>query len=161
MHGWFAGLVPEAPAAVLDVGAGSGRDAAWLTARGLEVVAAEPSAAMREEGRRCHADPRITWVEDHLPALEAVHRLGVAFDLVLLSAVWQRLAPTERPRARMQYRPGSSGRRPLRQEPSSGCQGVKAWRRARTASGEDMGRALRLRGSTGAEPAGTAVYPCI
>jgi protein-L-isoaspartate O-methyltransferase len=39
--------LPAPPARVLDVGAGSGRDAAWLTSLGLEVVAVEPSVALR------------------------------------------------------------------------------------------------------------------
>ena len=38
VHGWLVDLLPIAPALVLDVGAGTGRDAAWLASRGLEVV---------------------------------------------------------------------------------------------------------------------------
>lgn len=83
----------------LDIGAGSGRDAAWLVTRGYQVVAVEPAAAMREEGKRRHADPRIRWLDDRLPALNATHGLGLSFDLILLSAVWQHVAPTDRPRA--------------------------------------------------------------
>jgi hypothetical protein len=40
-------LIPATPGAVLDVGAGSGRDARWFAARGWDVVAVEPSAALR------------------------------------------------------------------------------------------------------------------
>ena len=47
VHGWLVDLLPSAPALVLDVGAGTGRDAAWLASRGLEVTAVEPSGAMR------------------------------------------------------------------------------------------------------------------
>ena len=36
----------------LDVGAGSGRDAAWLASLGYEVVAAEPAAGMRREASK-------------------------------------------------------------------------------------------------------------
>src|SRR5688572_27986855 len=72
----------------LDVGAGSGRDAAWLASLGYEVVAAEPAAGMRLEAQRRHPDPRIRWLDDRLPDLSGVHRLGIAFDLILLSAVW-------------------------------------------------------------------------
>lgn len=36
----------------LDVGAGSGRDAAWLASWGYEVVAAEPAAGMRREASK-------------------------------------------------------------------------------------------------------------
>ena len=57
----------------LDVGAGSGRDAAWLVSRGYEVVAVEPSAGMRAEGQRRHSEPVIRWLDDRLPALSSVH----------------------------------------------------------------------------------------
>lgn len=81
----------------LDVGAGTGRDAAWLAAMGFDVVAVEPAAGMRREGVSRHADLR--WVDDRLPDLATVHRLGLAFDVILLGAVWMHLAPRERPRA--------------------------------------------------------------
>lgn len=41
-------LIPVRPGAfALDIGAGTGRDAAWLASLGLEVVAAEPAEGMR------------------------------------------------------------------------------------------------------------------
>ncbi|CAN5502880.1 methyltransferase domain-containing protein [soil metagenome] len=83
----------------LDVGAGAGRDTGWLAGRGYQVVAAEPAAGMRAEGMRRHGGPTIRWLDDRLPALSAVHALGLSFDLILLSAVWQHVAPAERPRA--------------------------------------------------------------
>jgi len=83
----------------LDVGAGSGRDAAWLASLGYEVVAAEPAAGMRLEAQRRHPDPRIRWLDDRLPDLTGVHRLGLAFDLILLSAVWMHVPPGVRARA--------------------------------------------------------------
>lgn len=89
----------SADALALDIGAGSGRDAAWLVAKGYEVVAVEPSAGMRSEGARRHADDKIRWLDDRLPALLRVHELGLAFDLILLSAVWQHIAPNDRERA--------------------------------------------------------------
>lgn len=58
LHGWFAALLPASPALVLDVGAGTSRDAAWLAQLGHDVVAVEPSAALRAEGIPswlCHA----------------------------------------------------------------------------------------------------------
>lgn len=54
---------------------------------------------MREEAQRRHPDARITWLADSLPSLEAVYRLGAAFDVILLSAVWMHVAPAERARA--------------------------------------------------------------
>jgi SAM-dependent methyltransferase len=83
----------------LDVGAGSGRDAAWLASLDYEVVAVEPAAGMRLEAQRRHPDPRIRWLNDSLPNLNAVHRLGLAFDLILLSAVWMHVPPPARARA--------------------------------------------------------------
>ncbi len=81
------------------MGAGSGRDAAWLVSLGYDVVAAEPAHGMRREGQRRHADPRLRWIDDRLPELGAVHRLGLAFDLILLSGVWMHVRPPDRPRA--------------------------------------------------------------
>ena len=99
VHGWLVDLLPAASALVLDVGAGTGRDAAWLVSRGLEVVAVEPSAAMHAEGQRLHPAPAIRWMADALPGLDKVVRLGLSFDLILLSAVWMHVAPTDRARA--------------------------------------------------------------
>ena len=48
INGWLLDLLPKRSAAVLDVGAGSGRDAAWIASLGHDVIAVEPSAAMRE-----------------------------------------------------------------------------------------------------------------
>lgn len=96
VHGWLLNLIPDHPSLVLDVGAGSGRDASWLAALGHKVIAVEPIAAMREEGYRLHPHPKICWIDDRLPALQKVHRLGVTFHFILLSAVWMHIPPTER-----------------------------------------------------------------
>ncbi len=96
---WAADLLPKGRPAILDVGAGSGRDSAWFAAQGADVVAVEPSAAMREEGRRRHPDHKVRWLDDALPGLPRASRLGIGFDLILLSAVWQHVAHSDRPRA--------------------------------------------------------------
>lgn len=96
----YSALLPSgANLLALDVGAGSGRDAAWLSGLGFDVVAAEPSAGMRNAGARYHGDSAIRWLDDRLPALDATHALGLSFDVVLLSAVWQHVAPGDRRRA--------------------------------------------------------------
>ena len=92
-------LFPAAPASVLDIGAGTGRDAAALAAMGHAVVAVEPTAELRAHGQHLHAGVAIEWIDDALPELAAVRALGRRFDLVLLSAVWMHLDETERPRA--------------------------------------------------------------
>ena len=53
LHGWLNGLLPAVPALVLDIGAGTGRDAAWFAGLGHDVVAVEPAAAMRAEAPDC------------------------------------------------------------------------------------------------------------
>lgn len=95
----FLDLLPSEPGTVLDVGAGSGRDAAWFAGQGHRVVAVEPAPGMRVEGARRHAGSRITWLDDRLPGLEGVHRLALPFDVILLSAVWQHVTPADRRRA--------------------------------------------------------------
>jgi SAM-dependent methyltransferase len=99
VHNWLLDLLPKGRGLILDVGAGSGRDAAGFVALGHEVVAVEPSAAMMREGSARHPDPRIRWLDDRLPGLDATHRSGLAFDAILLSGVWQHVAPGDRPRA--------------------------------------------------------------
>jgi SAM-dependent methyltransferase len=99
LHGWLVGLVPARPGTVLDIGAGTGRDAAWFARQGHDVIAVEPATSMRAEGQRRHADPHIRWVDDQLPQFSTLGRLGISFDLVMLTAVWQHVAPADRERA--------------------------------------------------------------
>lgn len=91
-------LISERPCRVLDVGAGTGRDAAALAARGHEVVAVEPTPELRAHGARIHAGAAIAWVDDALPDLPAVRRTGGLYDLVMLTAVWMHLDEAERRR---------------------------------------------------------------
>lgn len=99
IHGVWRDHLPKPPARVMDVGAGTGRDAAWLADLGHEVVAVEPSAGMRAEGERRHPSGRIRWMDDSLPDLQTVQELGERFDLILLSAVWMHVLPANRNRA--------------------------------------------------------------
>lgn len=99
VHASLLDLLPPAGATVLDVGAGSGRDAAWFAANGYDVVAVEPAHAMLAHARARHPSNRIHWLADSLPDLANVRRLGLSFDLILLSAVWMHVPPAERQRA--------------------------------------------------------------
>ena len=94
----LADLLPE-PGRALDVGAGTGRDAAALAARGFRVRAVEPTAALRAHAQRLHPHPNIVWTDDSLPDLVQVHATGERFDLVLMTAVWMHLDGEERQRA--------------------------------------------------------------
>jgi len=84
--------LPSVPARVLDVGAGTGRDAAHLARLGYDVTAVEPVAEMRAVAQRLHPEP-ITWLSDALPLLE---RVTGHFDLILATAVWMHLDAQER-----------------------------------------------------------------
>ncbi|MFS1421632.1 class I SAM-dependent methyltransferase [Shewanella sp. 10N.286.48.B5] len=89
---------PESGSNVLDIGAGSGRDAKWMNEQGCEVIAVEPNNALRQIGLQS-AGPEVTWLNDSLPVLKNVQSLGMRFDLILVSAVWMHLAPSLRERA--------------------------------------------------------------
>jgi SAM-dependent methyltransferase len=99
VHADLIGILPAPGSTVLDIGAGSGRDAAWLAAKGYDVVAVEPSEAMLAHARAKHTSSRIQWLSDSLPDLAKVRRLGLSFDLILLSAVWMHIPPSDRQRA--------------------------------------------------------------
>ncbi|MFD0857310.1 class I SAM-dependent methyltransferase [Actinomadura adrarensis] len=98
VHSDVLHLFPERPGRVLDVGAGSGRDAAALATAGHDVVAVEPTAEMRMRAQRLHPSERITWVNDALPDLQRLSETP-PFDAILLSAVWMHLDEQERPSA--------------------------------------------------------------
>jgi SAM-dependent methyltransferase len=99
VHAGLLDMLPAPGATVLDVGAGSGRDAAWFAANGYDVVAVEPSDAMLAHARKLHPSSRIHWIFDTLPDLTNVRRLGLSFDLILLSAVWMHIPPAARQRS--------------------------------------------------------------
>ena len=96
---WLLDLLPKGKACILDVGAGSGRDAAWLAGLGHDVVAVEPDAALRRENERYHPDGTFRLLSDSLPTLAATCRTGLSFDVILLNAVWMFVAPGQRERA--------------------------------------------------------------
>ncbi|WP_223268265.1 class I SAM-dependent methyltransferase [Streptosporangium nondiastaticum] len=89
-------LFPSEPSSVLDIGAGSGRDAAALAARGHRVVAVEPTTEMRTLGRSLHADQDIEWIDDALPGLPRLSARQPRFGLILLTAVWMHLDEQQR-----------------------------------------------------------------
>jgi 2-polyprenyl-3-methyl-5-hydroxy-6-metoxy-1,4-benzoquinol methylase len=100
------------PGRVADIGAGTGRDASWLASRGFDVVAVEPVEEFRIAGMRLHPSERIEWIDDSLPHLRALEAPGQEFNVVLLVAVWQHIAPEHRPAAmrRLKTLVRSSGR---------------------------------------------------
>src|SRR5580698_4559727 len=76
-------LVPPAARRVVDVGAGTGKLTRGLTGRGIEVVAVEPSAGMREQFTR--ALPGITLLEG---TAEDIPVASGTADAVLVAQAW-------------------------------------------------------------------------
>jgi SAM-dependent methyltransferase len=99
IHRSILPLIPTAPCRVLDIGAGTGRDAAALAALGHSVVAVEPTDELRAHARRLHPSPGIEWIGDSLPELARVNARGERFDLAMLTAVWMHLDDAARTRA--------------------------------------------------------------
>lgn len=95
-HAEVLHLIPSAPAKAMDIGAGTGADAAWLAGQGHPVVAVEPTEAFREHGLRRHPSPLIEWVDDALPHLDRLAHRRHEFRLVMLTAVWMHLDEHER-----------------------------------------------------------------
>lgn len=89
-------LLPTAPGRILDIGAGTGLDAAWFAAQGHTVVAVEPTAEFLAAAMRLHPSPLIEWLDDALPNLDVVMGRAQRFDAVMLSAVWMHLDEAER-----------------------------------------------------------------
>lgn len=95
-HRFEMHLLPTVPSSILDVGAGTGVDAAWFAARGHRVVAVEPTMEFRAAAMERHRSASIEWVDDALPELELIMSRGELFDTIMLSAVWMHLDESER-----------------------------------------------------------------
>ncbi len=63
------------------------------------MVAVEPSTAMHAEAARRRPGSAVRWLDDTMPMLAVTTRLGLSFDLVLVSAVWRHIPSAERDRA--------------------------------------------------------------
>lgn len=88
--------LPTMPSRFCDIGAGTGRDAAWFAAQGHDVLAVEPTDVLREAGEALHRSPRISWLKDALPDLPRLIERGETFDRVTMSGVWHHLEEAER-----------------------------------------------------------------
>ena len=88
--------LPDAPSSIIDVGAGSGRDAVWFSKLGYRVTAVEPVSELSEQAAAISAGVTIEWVEDHLPTLKKLADRQGSFDLCLLSGVWHHLPCNDR-----------------------------------------------------------------
>lgn len=97
-QGSILNLIPSSPCRILDIGAGTGRDAAGFAALGHRVLAVEPTDELRTRAATLHPLPAIEWLKDNLPDLSQVKQCG-EFDVIMLTAVWMHLDEQQRRRA--------------------------------------------------------------
>lgn len=147
IHSKVLHLIPTTAARVLDIGAGTGRDAAGFAAMGHRVMAVEPTDALRSRAAELHPSPSIEWLDDSLPDLAQINSLGVAFDVVMLTAVWMHLDLAQRqrvmPRVAALLQPGGVMIMSLRYGP------IPPGRRMFTVSAEET---IQLAGTEGLQP---------
>lgn len=92
-------LIPKERCKVLDIGAGTGRDAAALAALGHRVLAVEPTEPLRKGAMALHRSSRIEWLDDSLPDLAQVLARQEKFEVVMMTAVWMHLDEQQRRQA--------------------------------------------------------------
>ncbi len=117
-----------APMTVIDIGAGTGRDAAWIAEKGHTVFAVEPSESMRTIAQNLHGDGNIFWIDDRLPRFRDPSLVSQEFDVVLANAVWMHIPPAQRDEAMRQLhtatKPGGSAFVSLRLGPQDSERGM-------------------------------------
>lgn len=91
------------PLRVLDVGSGTGRDAAWMSSAGHKVTAVEPSRQMLKLAKELHRSSVVYWLDESLPQLKKLGETN-QYDLIVLSAVWMHVHPSERKAAMARLR---------------------------------------------------------
>jgi SAM-dependent methyltransferase len=99
VHRQVLHLIPTTPSRILDIGSGTGRDAAALAAMGHQVTAVEPTAELRRRAQALHPSPQIEWIDDSLPDLASLLHRERRFEVVMLTAVWMHLDASQRERA--------------------------------------------------------------
>jgi hypothetical protein len=78
-------MFPPVPALFLEVGDGTARVALWLAGLGRDVAARPCASATRSEGVHRPPSPGVHCVVDWLPSLAVTCRIGLLFDIILLS----------------------------------------------------------------------------
>lgn len=92
VHPLLARYLP-AMGRALDIGAGSGRDARAMVARGLTVTAIEPADKLRAIG--ASNSDGVSWIDDRLPRLLQLREEAGRYDFILCSAVLMLVAPAD------------------------------------------------------------------
>jgi len=88
-------FLPQAPADILDVGAGAGQNSAALAQLGYRVKAMEPMPDFLAAARATYPQLHIEWRNDSLPHLATLDG-NIQFDFILIEGVWHHLDESER-----------------------------------------------------------------
>lgn len=97
VHADLLSMLPEGTALkVLDIGAGSGADAAMFAGRGHEVLACEPADVLRKKGEETFKNKNIKWSSDVLPEMSAASEASAPFDVITSVGVLQYVAEENR-----------------------------------------------------------------
>lgn len=75
------------PATLLDIGSGSGRDAAYYAQQGYTVTAVEPTEQLRALAQEKYGHLNIRWIDDLLPELSVLRSQKQLFDHIHMNAV--------------------------------------------------------------------------
>lgn len=95
-HGPVQHLFPTKPSDIVDIGAGTGRDAAHMALQGHSVLAVEPTSELREPAALMRPSQNLDWLNDSLPNLSELLKRGKTYDVVMLNAVWMHLDERQR-----------------------------------------------------------------
>ncbi|MDP2206412.1 MAG: methyltransferase domain-containing protein [Alphaproteobacteria bacterium] len=97
VHADLLALLPEGqPLKVLDIGAGSGADAAMFADLGHAVTAAEPAEILRKIGEEIFKNKSISWNSEVLPDMGIKTATAAPFDVVTSVGVLQYIEEEKR-----------------------------------------------------------------
>lgn len=97
LHKDFLAYIPKEKCHVLDLGAGIGRDADYLSAMGHKVVAVEPNPEMVAVGQTLFKN-KVECLSDSLPRLDMLNK-NYHFNFILASGVWHHINDKEQKQA--------------------------------------------------------------
>lgn len=99
LHKEFLKFIPTEESLILDLGAGTGRDAFEFTLKGHSVLAIEPLDEFRIAGKDLHKSKNLKWIDDSLPTLKKLTEYENQVDFALSSGVWHHLDEIEQEQA--------------------------------------------------------------
>lgn len=95
LHNEFLKFIPLEKSLILDLGAGTGRDAYELSLEGHAVLAIEPLTEFRMAGKDLYKSENLKWIDDSLPKLKKLTKYENQIDFALSSSVWHHLNERE------------------------------------------------------------------